>query len=290
VYEGFNGYTNGAAMHNTNVSANAIGLTGTYQGMSGTTGGESFIKASSNQLTYSTSFAKTGGSLVSSSNNSSAIGVSLGSVGTVTGTIYMAYLFMKSTNNNGFGQVRLNDNPTDNNTTQYFFSGAHTGSALGVSYNSDATAPAGSLTTQLQGGANAYLIISEFTEVDNDPLTGSGTATTWVLTIAQYDYFKTDGFTRAELASASIGSAANQVARTATETATFLGNSFAPGDALQINITSSTGTGSNIYAIDELRIGTDLMDVMGLIPEPGSAALVITALAAASLTRRRRSE
>ncbi len=109
-----------------------------------------------------------------------------------------------------------------------------------------------------------YLILYR---VDNLlPPAGSATSqsiTSWILSAAQYDHFKSGGLTEAELNAASQGSASDNVMQRTTLSATQKA-SFATSDHLQL-----LAYEGGVYQYDEIRVSSSsLNEAATLIPVP----------------------
>lgn len=272
IYEGFNGYTPSTALQGQAVSANAVGLKNSYTQL-----GQPGVTASTVVLPFS-DLVITGGSIVGTSSQASGVGVSIGNVGVVSGTIYSSYLFQRTTGleATGSSQLRINDSAGGGTGNMYYFSAAQQAVAKDspsmVSYDPTITGASTAFTEGPLAAGVTYIVVSEFTNVG----TTSGNATMWIMTAAQFDNFKSGGFTAAELNSASLGSLSTEITARAFENSVSLaaGKGFAENDGMQINLTAgNTGT-NNFYRMDEIRWGTTLDDVLPVIPESSAAALL----------------
>ncbi len=266
VYEGFNGYSAGTLTGQT--ATNTSGLTGAYgQGAGGQ------ILAQSQGLSFS-NLQVSGGSAVNSSTTPSAVGVRLDSAISFTGTLYGSYLVKLGSATTGGSSVTvgLNTNPTTGSTSRYFNSSADlsTNGSPGVSYGSSPSTSGG--PTVLSAGVT-YVMISRYTNVGlaTSP-ENPGQATLWILTEAQFDYYKASGFSDEELDSASVGSTNSDVFLRVNTSPLTDGSTYSFSGAIQFGLTNPvSGSG---FVIDEARYGTSLNDVLP-IPEPKTGALVL---------------
>jgi hypothetical protein len=274
VYEGFNGYSDITAT--TAPNANTIGLDQAtpYAGNSP----ENLSIATG--LTLS-NLEVSGGS-ASFSAGTIVAGAQIDRASPYTGTLYSSYLVQLtsrgSANANG-AEVRIsNDDATGGNRFRSMAdsrTNANT-KVLAVSYDgsqADASTEISLDTT--------YIIIGRFTNVGTALSAATpGVATSWALTAAQFDNFRTAADPEAFLDAAPIGGGPTEVTARAADAPVTTGTfSFADGNRMQFVEVGDAGL------VDEIRYGTSLADVT--VPEP--AALGLIGAAGLLLLRRRSS-
>lgn len=277
VYETFNyGVADGTTMNG--VTATGQGLQGTYAVSAGTS------VYSTTDLNFSSSFASgSGGSVQQTvSGASSILGVQL-NAGTHTGTLYGSYLVNFSSlsiDSAGLVSSRLSSTQTSGGANAYFLSNAKTGSSTnrpGVGYNDTATASTGPAITT----GTTYLVVSRFTNVGAALSAGTqGVADLWVFTSAGYEDWINNGGTEGALGTYAYA--------TASESVTSGTYSFTNSRFYQIASFTGGGTGTTSSRLDDVRYGTTLGDVMAVVPEPTSAALLGLAVGGMILRRRRK--
>jgi len=114
-------------------------------------------------------------------------------------------------------------------------------------------------TQNIQNG-DTFLVVARFGDIGQ----ASGkVALMWVLDAAGYDSVKAGGVTQAELDSANILSLSSPHAN----------QSFGIGDAVDMVVADSSNT-SFAAVYDELRYGTTSQDVVAVVPEPASLAML----------------
>ena len=148
----------------------------------------------------------------------------------------------------------------------------------------DGTSTSSANTALLTG--TTYMYVSKYTNVGTTLSAGTpGTATTWILTLDQYNALHTaDNLTEDGL------NALNAVTRRVTDGAVTTGSfAFDTSGYLTLKADAPNFNGHQINATwDEIKYGTEIGDVIGVVPEPSSVALL--GLAAGVLGVRRRRE
>jgi acyl-CoA thioesterase-1 len=279
AYQSFDGYAAGPLPGQT-VGANTLGLDPAGIITSAGTGANANV-SSATGMTFSNLITAGGSGLYSdSTGRASYIGfVYKGPA--VTGTLYSSYLvrLVTAQNSGSVVSLRANTTATSGGAASYFHSFADVNGSTFTGSQYDANNLFTSSTTTL-ATATDYVVIGRFTRVGQPLSAGSpGQATTFVLTAAQFDFFKDDGFTDAELDGALIGSGAanvtSRISDAAVNSGTFTFNTdngiqFGPGNA---------GANQTI-AYDELRFGTTLDDVLPLaedpVPDPVNITLTLS--------------
>jgi len=275
VYEGFNGYSTGTLTGQA--ATNTTGLTGSYgQGAGGQ------IVAQTQGLTFS-NLVVSGGSAANSSTTPSAVGVKLDTDISFTGTLYSSYLVQlgSSSTTSSSVTVGMNTNTTTSSASRYFNSSADlsTNSSPGVSYGSSAKSGGPTVLST----ATTYVMISRYTNVGlSTSVEAPGQATLWILTEAQFDYFKNGGFSDEELDGAGVGDANSDVFLRVNSAQVTDGSTYSFGGAIQFGLTNPSAGAA--YIIDEVRYGSSLNDVLP-IPEPKIGALVFGTFSLLALMR-----
>lgn len=278
VHESFSGYT---GVNINGQTAAGTGLTGSY--------------ASSGAFSYQASgltFANiesSGGSLGISSTAVNVAGVQVGAVGTVTGDLFVSYLFNKpnsfSTDAASLVETRINSTISGAAASSYFRLQTNTDNASSnagaIGYDSTPSAGA-----SLTSNGITYLVLAKFTNVGTElSATTQGTATLWILTEAQYANLLSVGLSEANLNARTVGTTSTSVFVKISDTVTSGNYSFGEGSFLQFAATGVTDSNQN-GRIDEVRIGTSLSDVTP-IPEPSAAAALVAGLLVTGFRRRR---
>ncbi|MBX3739398.1 MAG: PEP-CTERM sorting domain-containing protein [Akkermansiaceae bacterium] len=271
VYEGFTGYGTGE-LNGKAASTDSIGLSGSWDGSSYT----NRHQLTASGLTFS-GLATSGGALTTGADVRLS-GIAMNHAGVATGgTLYSSYLVsFSSATTSGSGLVTRINGTSTVQPSGYFnsFADSRTGTQASVSYDStlfDVSNPSVGSTAIPAG--QTFIVISSFTNVGS---AAGGTGNLYVLSQAQFLNLRTIGLSN--LATLAVGQGATEAWATASATSAFNG-SFDSADFLHILSLSSTGT------IDEIRYGTTLEAVLP-VPEP--SALVLTGLAFAGLTVRRK--
>ncbi|WP_367871952.1 GDSL-type esterase/lipase family protein [Luteolibacter sp. Populi] len=264
AYQGFNGYAAGSLSGQT-VGANTQGLNPAGTIVSAGTGGP-FNVFEATGMTFSNLLTSGGSGLYSdASGRASYIGFAYTGP-TVTGNLYSSYLVKLVTAQNvaSVASLRANTAANSSGPTSYFHAYADnpTNTFTGSQYDTNNALTASAVT--LPTGTN-FVVIGRFTRVGM-PLSvaNPGLATTFVLSIPQFDFFKAGGFTDAELDGASIGSGPTNVTSRVSDapvtTGTF--NNLASGNGIQFGPGNSTL--NQTIAYDEFRFGTTLDNVLPL--------------------------
>ncbi len=287
----YNGFDHGGAdidLHNVTVTANSQGLTGNYDNLSNTSGQSfTFIYDADAGLSFGSNyFSGTGGAVYSSAqadtNPSHVLDMELDLSSAVSGTLYSSYLL----NYRSFGTetfittVRAADAGRTNTrfNAALDFGGGASSSDIGVSTSYDTSRVA---TDYLISSGTTYLLLSSFTNVGN---AGGGTAATYLFDQTAYDNWYNAGSVEGDLGSFALSSVTETVG-----SGTF---SFADGEFIDYtNFVSNAGGHSPYVSVDmdEMRWGTELSDVVSVIPEPSSLILLLLGLPILRWGLRRRS-
>ena len=203
----------------------------------------------------------------------------------VTGTLYSSYLVKivtPQTLNSGI-PLRVNATATTGGAGAYFqtFADCVGSTFTGSQYEGNNLYTASSTT--LATGTD-YVVIGRFTRVGMQlSVENPGRATTFVLSAAQFDFFKDEGFTEAELDGALIGTGpANVISRVSDAPVTTGTFTLTSGNGIQFG--AGNGAASQTVAYDEFRFGTTLDDVLPQTsePEPDPVDLTLTLSGATS--------
>jgi acyl-CoA thioesterase-1 len=277
AYQSFDGYAAGPLPGQT-VGANTQGLDPAGIITSAGTGANANVFAGTG-MTFSNLITAGGSGLYSdSSGRASYIGfVYKGPA--VTGTLYSSYLvrLVTAQNSPSVVSLRANTTATSGGAASYFhaYADCNGNSFTGSQYEANNLFT--SSTTALATGTD-YVVIGRFTGVGQPLSAGSpGQATTYVLTAAQFDFFKDDGFTDAELDGALIGSGdANVTSRVSDAPVTSGTFTFNTDNGIQFG-PGNAGVNQTI-AYDEFRFGTTLDDVLPVAedPEPDPVNVTLT--------------
>jgi hypothetical protein len=279
LYEGFAGYTTGTVLYNQNINGSSTGFTGAW---SGNTASQTNGTVSASGLAFGSLLQTSGGSYV---NNGSTVvlGSTIALAGATSGTVWTSYLvrFNGAHNNtagNGF-EIRIGDSAGGADVVRFrTFADTRTGTSnvVGADFNTTDLSNIGDSTDPVLATSTNYIMISSFTNVAG--ASGSGTATTWALTASQFQaMIESPLGAETYLTTATASQYFAKASNTDTVKTT---DQIESGDFLQI-----VNVGNNI-ALDEIRMGTTLDDVIPVVPEPGSAML--TFASAALLLRRTR--
>lgn len=277
MYEGFDyGGTNVAL--NT-IGGSATGLTGSY------TGAGNYV---STGLTFG-SLETTGGSanLIAGSSNQTARRQL--DTGTVTGTIYGSFLFQQASFGNttdflgvGFGTNTATDNTatviflTDQFGAELAAARANPSNAGSPPYQANGTVPSPAPPTPIMLG------LYEITNVG--AVSGTQSVTYWTLSETQFESFRADGMTTAELNAASIGGGTTDVTERIVLSISGAGGYIDLNNGDFLNLIYRSGN----YSVDEIRVSNLDLNEVTPIPEPGSVILVGLAGMAMVVCRRRR--
>ncbi|WP_052573350.1 GDSL-type esterase/lipase family protein [Haloferula sp. BvORR071] len=282
VYQGFDGYS-ATPLPGQTIGSNVVGLNAAATVTSAGTGANANVFQEAG-MSFSNLVVSGGSGLYSdATGRASYIGFAYTGP-TVTGTLYSSYLVKLVTAQNAASVVslRVNATPTSGGTASYFHAYAdNLGNGFTSSQydaNNMSTASATTLATN-----TPYVVLGRFTNVGTALSAGTpGVATTFVLTAAQFDFFKEGGFTDAELDGAAIGSGPSNVTSRVSDapvtTATYTltsgnGIQFGPGNA---------GV-SQTVAYDEFRFGSSLNEVLPLVavvPDPVAVTLTVNSASA----------
>lgn len=275
VYEGFVGYSGNLGSATPN--SNTIGLN---QSVAYTGAGVANYTVNASSLSFGSNFLTNGGSVTTTSGTSvAAATMALGS--SYVGTLYGSYLVQLTSKGSAAGDGALaRIANTAANVGERFESFADSRSSstnIGAAY--DSTAAVGS--TGLATGTT-YLMLSCFTNVGSalSGGAGSGIATVYALTLAQYESFLAAGATQSYLDSAAVGTGSSEITGRVSDTVTSGTYSFSTGNFAQFVSVA------DVAQFDEMRYGTTLADVIP-VPEPSTFVLAAAGLGALYVLRRR---
>ncbi len=120
---------------------------------------------------------------------------------------------------------------------------------------------------------DVVLTVAKFTNFGLGSAVTPQLGTFWALSDANYDAIKSGGITESELNANNLATATDSVTMPIAYTTT-------------TNVVISDGSGaSGNLTLDELRWGTDLQSVVAIVPEPGSAAMILGVLALLTVRR-----
>lgn len=292
VYEGFTGYTAGN-LHNQAANSNTLGLntSGTGAGLysSTNTNATTSINYQATGLTFS-NLTVSGGSVALNSSTGTVTGVALNNALSFTGTLYGSYLVNFSStvvaDNTPYAYVTIATTRTTG-TTHFSSIADNSGAINSVAVGYDGLGANATNSGVILSGGSTYIVLASFTNVGVALSAETpGVATQWVLSTAQFDHFKSNGF--AGLEAASIGATASDVTSVVSESMTS-GTYSLFGDTNALRVGMNSNSGARTFTIDEIRFGTSL-DAVTPIPEPATAAALVGlgALAVSALRRRRR--
>jgi acyl-CoA thioesterase I len=187
-----------------------------------------------------------------------------------SGTLYTSFLVRLETAPNGPSSVGLRVNQSNNSSGSsacfYSLAEIQSGTSTGVQYENTTgvTASAVSLPTQ-----EIFLVIGRFTRTGQSlaPET-PGTATLFVLTQGQFEFFRTGGFSDQELDLADIGGGNQQVFSRVQDSPVTSGtfNQLTTGCGIQFGVGNA---GSNqVVSYDEIRMAASLDEVLPVISTP----------------------
>lgn len=279
VYEGFDGYTTGS-ITGKNVSANTIGLSGSWQ-----TSGSPPHQVIETGLTFN-GLVTRGGALSFSSSVTRLTGVALTPSLAAGATLYSSYLVNLSTLGSGDSGVGTRIHPSSATGSggtggAYFSSFADTRPSANpaIAY-SDKFDPDNTITGSSALKENeTFLIISIFTNVGG---TGTGNAYLYALNQNQFTHLLAVTDLETYLSSTSVGQGDTQIWATAQDLNVSVGSySFNSSDYFQI-----LSLGGTLGVIDEIRYGTTLADVLS-VPEPSRMLLAGLGLFGVLMCHRR---
>ena len=283
AYQGFDGYAAGPLPGQT-VGANVQGLDPAGIITSAGTGANANVFEAAG-LTFSNLVTGGGSGLYSDpTGRPSYIGFAYNGP-TVTGTLYSSYLVRLVTPQNAVSvtSLRVNATATTGGAGSYFHAYADSVGSTFTGSQYDANNLNTPSTTTLATGTD-YVVIGRFTGVGMPLSAGSpGQATTWVLSVAQFDFFKDGGFTEAELDGALIGTGPANITSRVSDAPVNAGTfTLTSGNGIQFG--PGNGATTQTVAYDELRFGTVLDDVLpqspGPEPEPVDVTLTLSGPAA----------
>lgn len=284
VYEGYNGYVDGN-LNGQTISSTTVGMDTTTKYSSSSAN----INVQSSGLSFG-DLAVSGGSIILKSTVGTVAGGKLLSSATAaTGSIYSSYLvrFDNSPQYDPTPSAAIGTGTAITGATrtlQSFADSSISGSnKTAINYGTSATA---ATSGQYLAAATTYMVLSRFTNVGSDLSVSSGTATLWVLSLAQFQNFELGGFNDAELDAAAIGSGATDVTSMVSQTLNT--GTYNMSGYLQVALNSNSSTYG--YTVDEIRFGQSLTDVIVTVPEPSAIASVVMggALLLGATMRRQR--
>lgn len=265
VYEGFNGYRVGDMVAQSAV--NTIGLTGSY------------AEAAYNYQDYGLSFgslAVSGGAVVTN-NSWGRLNIGLSSSAATTGTLYGSYLYQTSTANNTSNMA------IGIGSSEHFISYASFPAGAAAQYGDSSSNTRADTWVNLQADTT-YICITKITNVGMTiSSVAPGTLTSCFLTLDQYSAWELSGMNESYLSLTTVGTGANQITARAKSTATSGTYLFDNTQTLVID-----GWRNPNAVIDEIRFGTELGDVVLIVPEPSVLLLLVAGGIAliANATRR----
>ncbi|MEK7949355.1 golvesin C-terminal-like domain-containing protein [Luteolibacter soli] len=284
AYQGFNGYTVGA-LPGQPIGSNTQGLdTAGIITSAGTGAAANVFDATG--MTFS-NLITSGGSAryADATGRPSYIGFAYTGPA-VSGNLYTSYLVRLGTvpSNNGVASLRANTTATSGGAAAYFHAYADGPANVFTGSQYDAN-NANTASTQSLAINTDYVVIGRFTRVGTALSVGSpGVATTFVLTAAQFDYFKDGGFTDAELDGALIGSGPSNVTSRVSDAPVTTGTfTFNPGNGIQFG-PGNSGANQTV-AYDEFRFGTTLDDVLPVPAPPVVVPVNVTIAASGAISQ-----
>jgi acyl-CoA thioesterase I len=267
AYQGFNGYTVGPLPGQT-VGSNTQGLdTAGIITSAGTGANANVFEATG--LTFS-NLITSGGSAryADATGRPSYIGFAYAGPA-ISGTLYSSYLVRLATAPTSVGvtSLRANATATGGGAAAYFHAYADGPANVFTGSQYDANNQ-NTASTQTLAINTDYVVIGRFTRVGMALSAGSpGVATTYVLTAAQFDFFKDGGFADTELDGALIGSGPSNVTSRVSDAAVTTGTfTLNPGNGIQFG-PGNSGVNQTV-AYDEFRFGTTLDDILPVPPPP----------------------
>ncbi len=217
-----------------------------------------------NSLSFS-DYATEGNQLVLSVTAASGFGdssvrrnIDIDDAGVSTGDLWISYLYQRvddagaNGNSSRTAEFRFNDGSI------HFGSSPKASGSQGIVTRYEGSNGATVATANVQDGG-VYLVIVKYANLGQ---TTGNTASMWVLSESAYDGIKAGGILETELDGAAILKAMD--ASTSAEVLT---------DGESFRIFNATSGAPFIFAVDELRIGTDLESVVP-VPEPASISLM----------------
>lgn len=280
VYEGFNGYAEGPLPGQT-VSAQSTGLDPVTTVTSAGAGALSNIFQPAS-LTFS-NLIVTGGSALYDDTGGRASYIGFAYNGpTVTGTLYSSYLanLISAQNSASVVSLRVNTSSTTGGANSWFHTYSDVNGSAFTGSQYDAANASTASNVRLENNT-VYVVIGRFTNVGTAlTAVNPGVATTFVMTQAQFDFFKPGGFTDAELDAAPVGPGEGEVTSRVSDAPVASGTfTLTAGRGIQFGPGNALTTGSNqTIAYDEIRFGASLTDVLpltGVVPDP-DAAITLT--------------
>lgn len=209
-----------------------------------------------------------------------------------SGTLYSSYLIKlnKAPNGSTAFQSRVADSIVSSNARYIAAADSRVGSTNVPSLAYDGSDTSAATVTVSTGAAlgttETYLVISRYTNVGTTPSAADqATATMFILSLAQFNTMLSSG-----LSFESYLDGADATALTAKiedKNSATNNNDFADGRFAGYLSISTNSTAGSTGIIDETRYGTTMDDVIPLIPEPSTAALLLLAVPLVSRRNRR---
>ena len=267
LYEGFGGYAAGQ-LPGQAISSSTLGLD-TATAIIG--GGTAAVNVFGSEGLVFSNLQVSGGKGLYSSPTGAASYVGYRYNGAaVTGTLYTSFLTRIETAQNNPSSVGLRLNTANNSGggSSWFYSFADTiaGTRTGIQYDNASGAVSSSQTLPVN---SVHVVIGRFTRVGEALSEATpGIGTTFVLTRDQFDHFKENGFTDAELDGAAVGSGAHEVFSRVADAAVTSGtfNVLTNGRGVQFGV-GNAGV-NQIVSYDEIRMGSSLDDVLPVDDSP----------------------
>ncbi|MBC8039810.1 MAG: PEP-CTERM sorting domain-containing protein [Opitutaceae bacterium] len=298
ISESFSGYTvgdiNGQAVSATGLAGN---WTATIAGTSGNTTAATYTSTGlsfGNLATSGGAMTLTAGATTSGTNTliigaNTATATSPGVI-----TLYASYLYQTDSGyvaaSHAINQrVGNTANAASSTTGSRFFlnpDNTNTLSSAAVSYATGSNVTTGGSVPAVN---TTYFTVGKFTNVNGGA--AGGTASMVTLDLAQFNDWQADGGTESLLFARTQGTG-DQAARVRLDDSESVGATYVGGTStfLQATLNLGTATGSFSTTFDEFKYGTDFGDVVSVIPEPSTYALLVGGLGLGlAASRRRRS-
>jgi hypothetical protein len=295
VYEPFQGYAAGALNGQT---PNAIGIDNTVNWANlGPAGG---IENLTTGLTFGSLVTAGGAEYMTSSTaiTSTRLTAKVGTVDSVSGTLYNSYLVSMSAEApisaaQAMANMRFGDTSATTPANARYYTAADRTIPSTFAYGKNTAGPNlnyNGAANDVPCGANriapntTYMVLARYTNVGSDPsVANPAVGTLWILTQAQFETFVASGHNDAYLDAATVGTAAYNVFDEVTSIATAPysasgKNMFQAGNFFQM-LMLGNATDVEAGTFDELRYATTVADATPTTtPEPGTLALLATGI------------